>query len=120
MKKGEAGHEEAVVKWHETMLARFGSEEGIREHFKSAGSKGGHAGRTGGFCDRKLARRAGAKGGSLSKRGPSKKTLELLERNKAIILEMVSRDCTYKEISEITGIPVTTLYNVMKRGLIYV
>lgn len=121
MKKGEEGHEEAVSKWHESMLARFGSEEGISEHFKSAGAKGGHLGHEKGFYrNRELARTAGAKGGALSKRGPSKKTLELLEKNKTTIIDMVSRDCTYKEISEVTGIPVTTLYNVMKRGLIYV
>lgn len=121
MKRGEKGHDEAVSKWHETMMKRFGSEEGISEHFKRAGAKGGHLGHEKGFYkNRELARTAGAKGGAVSRRGLSKKTLELLEKNRTTIIDMVSRDCTYKEIAEVTGIPVTTLYNVMKSGLVYV
>lgn len=121
MKRGEKGHDEAVSKWHETMLKRFGSEEGISEHFKNVGAKGGTLGHKGGFYkNRELARTAGAKGGAVSRRGLSKKTLEMLEKNRVTIIDMVSMDCTYKEISEVTGIPVTTLYNVMKRGLVYV
>jgi general stress protein YciG len=44
------------------------------DFYAKIGSLGGKAGNTGGFCDRELARRAGAKGGSISRRGPSTRT----------------------------------------------
>ena len=43
------------------------------DFFKIIGREGGKIGRTGGFyADRELARRAGAIGGRISKRGPNK------------------------------------------------
>lgn len=57
------------TKWKETMLAKFGSEEALREHMSNVGRKGGQRPTTGGFAaDRELAKRAGALGGSISKR----------------------------------------------------
>ena len=121
MKRGEAGHEQAVSKWHESMIKRFGSEEGISEHFRNAGRKGGMLGHDGGFAgNSELARIAGAKGGRLSKRGESKRTKELLEKNRTLIIEMLSTDCSVKEISEATGIPASTLYRKLEKGLLYV
>lgn len=38
------------------------------EYYREIGKKGGKIGRTGGFHDRELARRAGALGGRISKR----------------------------------------------------
>ena len=46
-----------------------------KDFYAKIGAKGGKKGTTGGFAaNRELARIAGAKGGRLSKRGPSKKT----------------------------------------------
>lgn len=43
------------------------------DFYATIGRKGGKKGRTGGFyANRELAREAGAKGGSISRRGPSK------------------------------------------------
>lgn len=62
--------QEATRKWHETMLKRYGSEEALKEAFRIQGAKGGRNGFTGGFyVNRELAKIAGKKGGSISKRG---------------------------------------------------
>lgn len=53
-----------------TMIAKYGSREKWLEHCREIGRKGGSNGHTGGFfADRKLASRAGYKGGKVSKRG---------------------------------------------------
>jgi general stress protein YciG len=45
-----------------------------KDFYARIGSKGGKKGHTGGFyANRDLARRAGAKGGRISRRGPAKK-----------------------------------------------
>lgn len=50
-----------------TNKARYGED-----YYKRIGAIGGKKGHTGGFyADRELARRAGAKGGSISRRGKS-------------------------------------------------
>lgn len=51
-----------------TNLAKHG-----KDFYRTIGSKGGQMGHTGGFAaNRELARIAGAKGGSISRRGPAK------------------------------------------------
>ena len=75
MKKGEPGSEAASRRWRKTMLAKYG-EEGLREMMRVNGAKGGRNGHKGkGFAaNPELARKAGAKGGKISRRGPAKKT----------------------------------------------
>lgn len=46
-----------------TNIERYG-----KDFYKIQGAKGGKLGRTGGFADRELARRAGALGGRVSRR----------------------------------------------------
>lgn len=71
---GEKGCEEANKKWRATMLARYGGEAGLHEKMVQMGRLGGQNGHTGGFAaNPALARIAGAKGGSISRRGPAKK-----------------------------------------------
>ena len=51
------------------MIAKFGSEDAYKAYMRSIAAKGGKLGTTGGFfADRDLARRAGAKGGRISRR----------------------------------------------------
>lgn len=71
---------EGTKKAMETMLVKYGGEEGLRMHFQSIGAIGGKKGKTGGFafpllCDceyteelHKKASCAGYKGGKISKR----------------------------------------------------
>lgn len=71
-KKNQPGYEESVNKWRNTMLKKYGSQKAWREKLKENGSKGGRLSSTGGFYNNpELARRAGAIGGLLSRRGRS-------------------------------------------------
>lgn len=81
-KKGTKEGDIATKKWHATMEAKYGSPEKLHEVMRELGRKGGRHGRTGGFnsdkvgkdglTGRERAKIAGAKGGSISKRGPAK------------------------------------------------
>jgi len=73
-KIGEKGCEEANKKWRATMLAKYGGKEGLHERMVQMGRVGGQNGHTGGFAaNPELARIAGRKGGTISRRGPAKK-----------------------------------------------
>jgi general stress protein YciG len=64
-----AGTSKGAIKAARTNKLRHGAN-----FYAEIGRKGGMAGHTGGFyANRELARIAGAKGGHISRRGPSKK-----------------------------------------------
>ncbi len=64
-----AGTKAGGLKAAATNRAKYG-----KEFYAQIGAKGGRNGHTGGFAANKaLARVAGAKGGRISRRGPSKK-----------------------------------------------
>ena len=72
-KKGTKEGEQANKKWRETMFKRYGGKRGVHLMMQRIGSKGGQNGYgpdyKGGFASNKeLARIAGAKGGSISRR----------------------------------------------------
>jgi len=65
-----AGTKAGAKKAAATNKARHGAD-----FYAKIGSAGGKKGTTGGFfANRELARKAGAKGGRISRRGPAKKT----------------------------------------------
>lgn len=78
-KRGTKGHLEAIKKWKETMLNKYGSQQALHEAMQIRGAKGGRQSNTGGFASdkrgadgltgRERAAIAGAKGGSISRRG---------------------------------------------------
>lgn len=69
-KKGSKGAEEATRKWRETMQQKYGGAAGVHNMMRMIGSKGGQ--KTGikkGFAlNPALAKKAGAKGGKISRR----------------------------------------------------
>ena len=77
-KRGTPSGGRAAEKWHATMLERLGSEEAIREHYRTIGRKGGQNGHNGGFASDKVgkdgmtgperAKLAGYRGGRISRR----------------------------------------------------
>lgn len=70
------GTKAGSIKAQATLKKKYG-EEGYRAFFHRIGKKGGQNGHTGGFASNlELARKAGRKGGSISKRGPAKKKVE--------------------------------------------
>lgn len=70
-KKGERGYQEASKKWRQTMLKKYGGEEGLHKRAQELGSIGGKAptSKPKGFAaNPELARIAGHKGGRISRR----------------------------------------------------
>lgn len=72
-KKGQPGHEEALKKWRETMLKKYGGEENLHKKMQAIGSIGGRNGKgpeyKGGFAaNPEFAKICGRKGGSISRR----------------------------------------------------
>ena len=64
-----AGTKAGGLKARETNIAKHGSD-----FYARIGAKGGRNGHTGGFAaNPELAKRAGAKGGRISRRGPARK-----------------------------------------------
>ncbi len=64
-----AGTKAGGLKARETNMAKYGAD-----FYARIGAKGGRNGHTGGFAaNPELARRAGAKGGRISRRGPARK-----------------------------------------------
>ena len=78
LKRGTESGDRAAEKWHATMLERLGSEEAIREHYRTIGRKGGQRSCNGGFASDKVgkdgltgrerSRIAGYRGGRISRR----------------------------------------------------
>lgn len=70
-KKGTKGAEEAVLRWRETMQREYGGAAGVHNMMSIIGSKGGSVtGVKKGFASNPaLARIAGRKAGSISKKG---------------------------------------------------
>lgn len=70
-KKGTKGAEEASLKWRETMQQKYGGAAGVHNMMSIIGAKGGRTlGVKKGFAaNPALARIAGRKAGSISKRG---------------------------------------------------
>lgn len=66
------GTKAGSIKAQATLRAILG--DNYNQYFKEIGAKGGRNGHTGGFfANRELARIAGRKGGSISRRGKAKK-----------------------------------------------
>lgn len=71
-----AGTREGGLKTAETNKRLYG-----KNYYRRIGQRGGQNGHTGGFySDRELARRAGRKGGTISRRGPGKPKVERVRR----------------------------------------
>lgn len=54
LKRGTPSGDRAAEKWHATMLERLGSEEAIREHYRTIGRRGGQRSHNGGFASDKV------------------------------------------------------------------
>ena len=95
----------ATERWRNTMQERYGD---ITAKMQEMGRKGGKNGKgpdyKGGFGgDRELAKRAGQKGGRISRRGG--KYTAILDENKEFIRESVKQKATIQSIADELGIP---------------
>lgn len=90
---------------------QFDTEEEAREYAQTCIKAGGFA------ANHELARKAGAKGGSISKRGEANKTKEIIRQNYVKITEMIKEGKSVKDISKATGIPASTLYKKIRESV---
>jgi general stress protein YciG len=95
----------ATERWRKTMQERYGD---ITAKMQEMGRKGGKNGKgpdyKGGFGgDRELAKRAGRKGGRISRR--KGKYTAILDENKEFIRESVKKNATVQSIADELGIP---------------
>lgn len=104
-KKNTPAGKLATERWRKTMQERYGD---ITAKMQEMGRKGGKNGKgpdyKGGFGgDRELAKRAGQKGGRISRRGG--KYTAILDENKEFIRESVKNKATIQSIADELGIP---------------
>lgn len=72
------------------------------DFYARLGRKGGQNGHTGGFAaNPMLARSAGAKGGKISRRGPSS---NVLDKNAKRIGELIDSGVSYSDIAKLYGV----------------
>lgn len=102
-KKGAKGYDQAVKKWRKTMIEKYGGKDKLHKKMQEIGKKGGQNGYgieyKGGFASDKVgpdgltgyerARKVGALGGKISRRGPAKDDIEKAEE---ILEEESGRD----------------------------
>lgn len=113
-KKGTKGAEEATLKWKETMIKKYGGENGLHEKMMEIGAVGGRRGHTGGFASNpELAKVAGAKGGRASKRGLAVDRSRWEEYKDTIIEEYTNEDVSIISLAKKYDIN----YEVVRKGL---
>lgn len=101
-KKGTKEGDLATKRWKKTLEERYGGPEGVHRFMQRIGQMGGRNGHTGGFAsNRELAREAGRKGGTISRRGPKRE----LDKYKPAILEMMAQGMTTARIAEEVNLP---------------
>lgn len=111
-KKGTKSGELASKKWRETMLKKYGGKQGLYKAMSKIGAQGGRNGHTGGFAyNPELARIAGAKGGSISKRNDA---ISWYENNKDKIDALTKEGCDNKTIANALGVKLSKIYYVKK------
>ena len=112
-KKGTPEGERAKERWRQTMIERYG-ENGPSIMMAKAGKQGGINGHTKGFAsNRELARKAGAKGGTISKRGKS--ILPLYKKKHNEIARLHFEGESVREIAKTLDIPVSSLYRYIRQ-----
>lgn len=79
------------------------------EFYAKIGRMGGRNGHSGGFSIPGLARKAGKKGGTISRRGIAKDNKNILDENRATIVSMYYQRKTIKEIAAAIGISYAVL-----------
>lgn len=95
--------------------AKTNKERHGDDFYHRIGKKGGRNGNTGGFyANPELAKRAGAKGGAISRRGEATKTKEMIRTNIDTIKRMVEDKAPVNKIFEATGVPKSTLYKIIR------
>lgn len=112
-KRGEAGYEESNLAWKKTMEERYGGADGVHAFMQKIGREGGKAVGYKGFATNpELARIAGAKGGSISRKsGSSKIYLARVKRAKELAKAGVKPSQMVKEL----GVSYVTILKYLSK-----
>lgn len=105
----------ASEKWRQTMIEKYGS---VTNKMRETGRIGGQNGKgpdyKGGFAaNREYARKAGAKGGSISRR--KSKYYEVFEENRSAIEAVLRSTATVKDLAKALDVPYSSLLNYIKK-----
>lgn len=118
-KSGTEAGRIATEKWRKTMLKKYGGRGGLRKKMQDIGRIGGSHGVTGGFAaNPALARVAGAKGGSISRRGPGSNLKLKIEPQVEKIEELYYEGYSIPQIAKKLKIPYCTLLKWAKTDLV--
>lgn len=105
----------ASEKWRQTMIEKYGS---VTNKMRETGRIGGQNGKgpdyKGGFAaNHEYARKAGAKGGSISRR--KSKYHQIFEENRSAIEAVLRSTATVKDLAKALGVPYSSLLNYIKK-----
>ena len=105
----------ASEKWRQTMIETYGS---VTDKMREAGRIGGQNGKgpdyKGGFAaSKEHARKAGAKGGSISRR--KSKYNQVFEENRSAIEAVLRSTATVKDLAKALGVPYSSLLHYINK-----
>ena len=116
-KRGTPEGDAATNKWRQTMLERFGGEEGLKTHLQAMGRAGGQKSRTGGFgANPEFAKICGRKGGKASRR-KGNAPRKIIEKNQETIRSLYREGHSIPQISEHLDIGQSSLRNWAKENI---
>lgn len=105
----------ASEKWRQTMIEKYGS---VTEKMRETGRIGGQNGKgpdyKGGFASsHEHARKAGAKGGRISRR--KSKYYPIFEENRSAIEAVLRSTASVKDLAEALGVPYSSLLHYINK-----
>ena len=105
----------ASEKWRQTMIEKYGS---VTDKMRETGRIGGQNGKgpdyKGGFAaDNERAKKAGAKGGSISRR--KSKYNQVFEENRSAIEAVLKSTATVKDLAKALGVPYPSLLHYINK-----
>lgn len=105
----------ASEKWRQTMIEKYGSvTDKMRETGRIGGKNGKGPDYKGGFAaNHEHARKAGAKGGSISRR--TSKYHKIFEENRSAIEAVLRSTATVKDLAKALGVPYSSLLHYINK-----
>lgn len=105
----------ASEKWRQTMIEKYGS---VTDKMRETGRIGGRNGRgpdyEGGFAaNHERAKKAGAKGGRISRR--TSKYHQIFEENRSAIEAVLRSSATVKDLAKALGVPYSSLLHYINK-----
>lgn len=105
----------ATERWRQTMIEKYGSvTDKMRETGRIGGKNGKGPDYKGGFAaSHERAKKAGAKGGSISRR--KSKYHQIFEENRSAIDAVLRSSASVKDLAEALGVPYSSLLHYINK-----